>query len=103
MTTPMADTYLCPSCDRLVPVGQNCPCTRRKTKKKKEKGPPTHKPWEQDESRDGLDLPDDSFDYDEFVAREFGTGKPHAQVGLSRFWWLTALVLCLVWFLFYLF
>ena len=28
--------------------------------------------WEQTEDYEGLDLPDDDFDYDDFIAREFG-------------------------------
>ena len=40
----------------------------------------------------GLDLPDESFDYDKFVDREFGRKKilPH---GIGWFWWGVAIVL----------
>ena len=93
----MPDTYLCPSCERLVPVGRTCPCSRPKNRKKKSKAPPQPKSWEQDEAGDGLGLSDDSFDYDDFVAREFGTGKPNHQIGISRFWWLIALLLAIIW------
>ena len=48
--------------------------------------------WQQDKSADGLDLPDEDFDYDDFVAREFG-GKPHRSIGIKWYWWVTALVL----------
>ena len=45
---------------------------------------------------DGLDLPGEDFDYDEFVEREFGT-KPHRRTGIKWYWWLTAVVV-LGWF-----
>ncbi|MCB1076438.1 MAG: hypothetical protein KDM64_01310 [Verrucomicrobiae bacterium] len=53
--------------------------------------------WERSETYDGLDLPgeDDDFDYDEFVAREFGDGPKSgwaAWPAKKKFWWLVALV-----------
>ena len=33
--------------------------------------------WSGDTHADGLDLPDEDFDYDEFVAREFGGENGH--------------------------
>ena len=48
--------------------------------------------WEQDEGCDGLDLPEEEFDYEEFVAREFGS-RPNQQIGLSWKWWATAVFL----------
>lgn len=47
------------------------------------------KSWEQDSAYDGLDLPGEGYDYEEFVEREFGD-KPHEQVGIAWYWWLTA-------------
>jgi hypothetical protein len=46
---------------------------------------------------DGLDLPDDQeeFNYDDFVAREFG-GKPQAKKLTRNPWWWVALVLVIV-------
>jgi hypothetical protein len=41
-----------------------------------------------------LDLPDEAFDYDEFVAREFGKA-PHRALGLRWYWWGLAVVLLL--------
>lgn len=51
--------------------------------------------WREDaEVHDGLDLPDDEFDYGGFVEREFGNGaKPP---GLNPIWWVTGLVLLLI-------
>lgn len=99
MSSP--ETYLCPLCDRNVSVGRNRPCSPRKRKKKKPKEP--RKSWEQNEASDGIDLPDDSFDDDEFIAREFGTAKPHQKIGIAAYWWITALILAIVWLLFHLF
>ncbi len=50
------------------------------------------KSWEQAVEYDGLDLPDDDFDYREIMDREFG-GKPHRRIGIRWYWWVTALVL----------
>lgn len=52
--------------------------------------------WNEDATAtDGLDLPDDgAFDYDDFVTREFGDGR-RAPTGISRVWWIVAVVLLL--------
>ena len=51
--------------------------------------------WRKDaESYDGLDLPDNDFDYDEFVEREFASGiKP---TGIKTIWWITAIIVLAV-------
>jgi hypothetical protein len=42
------------------------------------------------ENEDGLDLPDDDFDYAEFAQREFGSNvKPP---GIKTIWWITAII-----------
>jgi len=52
--------------------------------------------WKSDaQTYDGLDLPDDEFDYDEFVAREFGE-KPTGVSGNTRSLWFWAGVVLLV-------
>jgi hypothetical protein len=43
--------------------------------------------------RDGLDLPDENFDYDDFVKREFGEQEPGASRESHWFWWVVALAL----------
>jgi hypothetical protein len=50
--------------------------------------------WKGDaEVYDGVDLPeDDDFDYDDFIAREFGSGKAKKKP-MSTVWWITAAVL----------
>lgn len=80
--------YLCPSCDREIEVGRHCPrCTRPKRRSVKEK-----KSWEQDAGADGLDLPDNEFDYDAFIAEEFGAA-PHRKTGLAWYWYAVAVLL----------
>ena len=78
-------SYRCPYCDREVRVGQPCPGCAKKSQPARRA--PRNKSWEQDAAADGLDLPDDDFVYDEFVAREFGRA-PHRQVGVKWYWWL---------------
>ncbi len=43
----------------------------------------------------GLDLADDEFDYDDFVAREFGSKAPKPR-GVSLFWWIVGIILTIV-------
>ena len=43
---------------------------------------------------DNLGLPDDEFDYDDFVKREFGEKKPMPH-GIAWYWWLVAVGLLL--------
>jgi len=48
--------------------------------------------WREDaETYDGIDLPAEGFDYDEFVRREFGGGAKPA--GIKPVWWVTAVIL----------
>lgn len=90
------DCYLCPDCGADVPVGSaGCrACGPRKVARrmKEKKRPKKKHSWEQGGAHDGLDLGDDDFDYEDFVAREFG-GKPHRQIGIAWYWWLTAVFL----------
>lgn len=71
-------SYVCPFCDCEVRVGEPCTGCVKKAKKRS---------WEHDKSQDGLDLPDEDFNYDEFVTREFGKA-PHQALGLKWYWWL---------------
>jgi hypothetical protein len=51
--------------------------------------------WKEDaDTYDGLDLPDDEFDYDEYVKKEFGDDQGPAQG--NAIWWVTALVILLI-------
>jgi hypothetical protein len=77
-------SYRCPFCDREVRVGQPCPgCAQ----KRKPASKPARKSWQSDPAADGLDLPDEEFDYEDFVAREFGRA-PHRALGVKWYWWL---------------
>ena len=75
---PEVMTYVCPFCDCEVRVGKPCRGCAKKVRN--------------DSSQDGLDLPDDDFDYDAFVAREFGKA-PHQVLGIKWYWWLLAVVM----------
>jgi len=76
----------CPACGEWVPRGalacDDC-------------GACAKSGWKEDaEVYDGLDLPDDDFNYDEFIAREFGS--PHGRRAPSReqLWrWVAAVLL----------
>jgi len=51
--------------------------------------------WREDAgAEDGLDLPDDGFDYDEFVQREFGS--PVRPAGVKTIWWIVAIGLLVI-------
>ena len=57
--------------------------------------------WSDEAHTSGLDLPDERFDYDDFVKREFG-GEGAKPRGVPWFWWVIALVmagLLLAWWL----
>tara|TARA_R110002096_G_scaffold88884_6_gene202814 strand:+ start:1102 stop:1380 length:279 start_codon:yes stop_codon:yes gene_type:complete len=47
--------------------------------------------WFGPESDDGIGLADNEFDYDDFVAREFGAGTPK-KTGKELFWWIVAII-----------
>ncbi len=48
--------------------------------------------WIDPEAYDGVDLPgQDDFDYDDFIAREFGSGAPEKK-GIDLFWWIVAII-----------
>jgi uncharacterized membrane protein YvbJ len=73
---------VCPVCGEDVPRGARaCP----------ECGADHNSGWRQDaETYDGVDLPDEDFNYDDFVRREFGPSfKPS---GMKTIWWITAIL-----------
>jgi hypothetical protein len=77
---------VCPVCGEDVPRGSlACP----------ECGADHNSGWRPDaETADGLDLPENDFNYDEFVRREFGSGlKPP---GIKTIWWITAIIILVV-------
>jgi hypothetical protein len=84
---PEIMTYACPFCGVQARVGKPCPgCIRKESKRPQKK-----RSWQQDSSEDGLNLPDEDFDYDKFCQQEFGK-TPHRVLGLQWYWWLLAVV-----------
>jgi hypothetical protein len=74
----------CPVCGAEVPGGsKSCP----------ECGACEKSGWSGSADADGLGLSEEEFDYDKFVAEEFGNGVP--KKGTQRWWAIVALVLLL--------
>jgi len=48
--------------------------------------------WSETAYADNLNLPDEEFDYDNFVKEEFGSGAAKPR-GISWLWWLVAVLL----------
>ena len=47
--------------------------------------------WREDaEAYDGMDLPEDAFNYEEFVNQEFGSSRRSV---IKTVWWITAILL----------
>ncbi len=74
---------VCPVCGEDVPSGAlACP----------ECGADHNSGWRKDAaSSDALGLPDEDFDYDEFVRQEFGSSLKPA--GMKTIWWITAILI----------
>ena len=72
------DYFICPECGAEVRVGsKGCgKCASERATKNWREDP---KPWEQDDVYDGLDLPYDEFDYQKFIAEEFGSGPKRLE------------------------
>lgn len=81
----------CPNCGAEVPSGARaCP----------ECGSDEQTGWSEAARTANPDVPEESFDYDEFVNREFGTKGPVPR-GIHWFWWVVGvlLVAALAWWL----
>jgi uncharacterized membrane protein YvbJ len=73
---------ICPTCGAVVPDGARaCP----------ECGADEKTGWSEKARSDDLGIPDEEFDYDEFVRREFEGEKPRRR--LEWLWALVALIL----------
>lgn len=74
---------ICPICGASVePRALACP----------ECGADHRTGWNEQATReDGLGLPEDGFDYDDFVEKEFGRGPGRAAI--HPVWWVTAVLL----------
>jgi len=76
-------TLECPNCGAEVPAGAlACP----------ECGSDEQTGWSEAAKTGELDLPEESFDYDEFVNREFEKKRPVPR-GIHWFWWLVGFLL----------
>jgi hypothetical protein len=74
----------CPACGEEVPAGaKSCP----------DCGACERSGWSEAAREHGLGLSDDEFDYEKFVAAEFGGGQKRS--GMARIWWITAIVVLL--------
>jgi hypothetical protein len=79
----MPTPEICPNCGADVPPNAKaCP----------ECGSCEETGWSESAATDGLGLPDEEFDYDDFVAREFGEGKPKQRSGF-RLWLIVGVLL----------
>lgn len=77
---------VCPNCGAEVPErARACP----------ECGADEQTGWSDEAATGGLNLPDQEFDYDEFVREEFGKQGP-APRGIHWIWWVIALALVAV-------
>ena len=71
----------CPNCGADVPPrAKACPHC----------GSDDQTGWSEEAQTSGLDLPDEHFDYKDFVKREFGDGSQRPR-GIRWFWWLIAI------------
>ncbi|HTL58746.1 MAG TPA: zinc-ribbon domain-containing protein [Candidatus Limnocylindrales bacterium] len=77
---------ICPNCGAEVP---------RNAKACPECGSDETTGWSEAAQTDGLDLPDEHFDYEDFVQREFGAKKPIRR-GIRWFYWCIAAVMLFV-------
>lgn len=81
---------ICPNCGASVP---------RNAKACPQCGSDEQTGWSESAETDGLDLPDENFDYHDFVKKEFGSKSPVPR-GIKWYWWVIA-VLLIVAFLFF--
>ena len=73
---------ICPQCGSQVPPNAKaCP----------ECGSDERTGWSEEALTAGLDLPDQEFNYEDFVEREFGGSRRVRPPGIPWFWWLVAL------------
>lgn len=73
----------CPNCGATVPRhAKACP----------ECGSDEQTGWSEEAETGDLNLPDDNFDYDDFVKKEFA-GKTHVPRGIKWYWWVAAILI----------
>jgi uncharacterized membrane protein YvbJ len=73
----------CPNCGAEVPSNAKaCP----------ECGSDEQTGWSENAKTGGLDLPEETFDYEDYVKREFG-GRSPVPRGIRWWWWWVAIAL----------
>src|ERR1051325_8483501 len=84
--TKLKPPEVCPVCGQDVPPGSvACP----------ECGADHNSGWGEDaDAYDALDLPDDEFNYEDFIRKEFAQTPKPARI--KTFWWIAAIVLMIV-------
>jgi hypothetical protein len=83
-------TFTCPACGEDVPAkAKACPHC----------GACEKSGWRED-GGEGLDLPDEEFDYEKFTEEEFGTPRRNSN-GKGKIWRVTAIVLLVTIVIFY--
>jgi hypothetical protein len=81
---------VCPNCGADVP---------RNAKSCRECGADENTGWSESAHADNLNLPDEEFDYGEFVKEEFGE-RQVKPTGIHWLWWLTAAILVVLFLIF---
>ena len=72
----------CPNCGADVPAkAKACP----------ECGSDEQTGWSEEAHASGLELPEEEFDYGDYVKREFGSKSPVPH-GIHWFWWVIAVL-----------
>jgi uncharacterized membrane protein YvbJ len=77
---------ICPNCGGEVP---------RNAKACPECGSCENTGWSEAAAADNLGLPDQNFDYQDFVKRELNGNSPR-QMAVSWYWWVISIVLVLI-------
>ena len=88
----MRTPEICPNCGAEVP---------RNAKACPECGSDETTGWSEEAQTASADLPEQEFDYDKFVEREFGGKKPVPE-GVHWFWWAIAVLLVILFVAFWL-
>jgi hypothetical protein len=83
---------VCPLCGEDIPRNAlACP----------ECGADYNSGWREDaDTYDAVDLPDEDFNYDEFVRQEFGSSSPKAGA-VKKLWWITAILVIVAFIVIY--
>jgi hypothetical protein len=74
---------ICPVCGAEIPPNAKaCP----------ECGADEKTGWSEGADPDRLGLPEENFDYEDFIKREFGGGKNPVPHGIHWVWWVVAIL-----------